>query len=118
MPSGKNKRASQRAVECATRRGVRPVAVSVPEARPFRVVSTMSRSARSLARTARTAAVNQAMPIRIGAVGKQTPADGAVRIGERRIGTLHHVPRQRSRTPGRIEPTLRLHDYAPAQALA
>src|SRR5262245_5533987 len=114
MPSGKNKWASQRAVESATRRGVRPVAVSVPQAPPFRAVSEMARSGRTPARKARAAAVNQGMAIRIGAGRKQTAAGGAGRIGARPIGTPHPVPRQRSCTPGRIEPTLRLHDDAPA----
>ena len=58
------------------------------------------------------------MPIRIDAVGEQTPPDGAVRFEERRIRTLHQVPHQRPRAARRIEPTLRLHDYAPVQALA
>ena len=78
----------------------------------------MSHSSALLARTARTSAVDQAMPIGIGAVGEQTSANGAVRIEEGGIRTLHQMPRQGSCTARRIEPTLRLHDDAPAQALA
>src|SRR5262245_34790264 len=62
--------------------------------------------------------MKQTMPVGISPIRKQASAHGAVRGGERRIGTLHQVPCQQSCAARRIEPTLRLHDDAPSQALA
>ena len=58
------------------------------------------------------------MAIGISAVCHQATADGAVRVQERRVGTLDQVPRQGACAARRIEPALRLHDDAPSQALA
>ena len=79
---------------------------------------TGPRWAVSLTLTARARTLNQTMPIGISPVGDQAPAYGAVPIEQRRIRTLHQVPCQRAGAVRRIEPTLRLHDYAPVQALA